>query len=173
MKSKLALIIFILILTMFGTGCTALYVYTVGQAGNYESKSTDYKVRPPAGFRKTLKDLETNYYDEWTAFDENTDGYTVYYGWLRGNVRGEYKLKIRHDLEDDSVNIEYIALNRHGVGGMGISGYKDTGRTDKKDLSKYNWFMLPLDIKDVAVAPMAIYFQSEKAFYHMIRLMCR
>tara|TARA_B100000959_G_C14866791_1_gene576602 strand:+ start:13 stop:768 length:756 start_codon:yes stop_codon:yes gene_type:complete len=162
MKAKPALIIIMLIATLFGTGCLAPYVYVVGQAGNYESKSTDYKVKPPVGFRTTLKNLETKYRDEWTAFDKNTDNCTVYYGWLRGNVRGEYKLKVRHDLEKDSVNVEFIALNRHGVGGMGISGYKDAGKTGNKDISKYNWIMLPLDIKDLVVAPKATYFKSEK-----------
>jgi len=159
---KVALILGTLIPLMLGTGCTAAYVYTVGQAGNYEPKSTDYKIKPPIGYRTTLKNLEANFDEEWTAFDRDTEGYAVYYGWLRGNVRGQFKFKIREDTNNNVVEIEYISLNRHGIGGMGISGYKTSAQLNKDGLGKNNWYTLPLDIKNALVAPKITYFETAK-----------
>ena len=99
----------------------------VGSAGNIENKSSDFKVELPKGFKETLTKLEAKYNDEWAAFDQHTDGCTVYYGWVRGNVIGEYKLRLCKDQQ-----IDFICLTRHGVGGMGISRLKDMQKTDKK-----------------------------------------
>ncbi|MCK5514501.1 MAG: hypothetical protein KAJ00_08380, partial [Deltaproteobacteria bacterium] len=49
---------------------------------------------------------------------------------------------------------------RHGVGGMGISRYKDTQKTDKKDLSSYDGFSRK--VKDILVGPIS--FKTDKAF---------
>jgi len=132
----------------------------VGVCGNIEKKSADFKVRLPKKFKETLTKLEAKYNDEWVAFDQHTDGCTVYYGWVRGNVIGEYKLKLCEDYQTDLISIDFISLTRHGVGGMGISRFKDTQKTDKKDLSSYDWFGLSLKVKDVLVGP--ITFETDK-----------
>ncbi len=132
----------------------------VGVCGNIEKKSADFKVRLPKGFKETLTKLEARYNDEWTAFDQNTDGCTVYYGWVRGNVIGEYKLKLCEDYLTDLISIDFISLTRHGVGGMALSRFEDTQKRDKKDLSSYGWFGLSLKVKDVLVGP--ITFETDK-----------
>jgi hypothetical protein len=166
MKIKVTLFVSILIASLFGTGCASLYqvtaVYVVGQVGNIEKKSADFNVMPPAGFRETLTALEAKYNDEWTAFDQNINGCTVYYGWLRGNAIGEYKLKIREVPEKDLISVEVIALDRHGVGGMGISKYMNTGKRDKNNI-----LQLPIEIMNVILGPKTTYFKSnedKKAF---------
>ncbi len=120
----------------------------VGVCGNIERKSADFKVRLPKGFKETLTKLEAEYNDEWSAFDQHTDGCTVYYGWIRGNVIGEYKLKFCEDYQTDLISIDCISLTRHGVGGMGISRYKDTQKTDKKAFLSYDCIRLPLKGRD-------------------------
>ena len=132
----------------------------VGVCGNIEKKSADFKVRLPKGFKETLTKLEARYHDEWAAFDQHTDGCTVYYGWVRGNVIGEYKLKLCEDYQTDLISIDFISLTRHGVGGMALSRFKDTQKTDKKDLSSYDWFGLSRKVKDVLVGP--ITFETDK-----------
>ena len=132
----------------------------VGVCGNIEKKSADFKVRLPKEFKETLTKLEAKYNDEWTAFDQSTDSCTVYYGWVRGNVIGEYKLKLCEDYKTDLISIDFISLTRHGVGGMAISRFKDTQTADKKDLSSYDWFGLSLKVKDVLVGP--ITFETDK-----------
>ncbi len=134
----------------------------VGVCGNIERKSADFKVRLPKGFKETLTKLEATYNDEWAAFDQHTDGCTVYYGWIRGNVIGEYKLKFCEDYQTDLISIDCISLTRHGVGGMAISRYKDTQKTDKKDLSSYDGSRLSRKVKDILVGPIS--FKTDKAF---------
>ena len=127
----------------------------IGVCGNIEKKSADFKVRLPKGFKDTLTKLEAKYNDEWAAFDQHTDGCTVYYGWVRGNVIGEYKLKLCEDYQTDLISMDFISLTRHGVGGMAISRFKDTQKTDKK-ASSYDWFRLPLEVKDILVGPLFV-----------------
>jgi len=127
-----------------GSGCVTAIV---GQTGNFESESTDFNVKPAVGYRGTLKKLEVNFTDEWTNFDKDLESYTVYYGWLRGNVRGQYKLKIRQNIPNNTIDVEFIMLNRHGVGGMGISEFKDMGNQEKEDTHQYDWLELPANIK--------------------------
>jgi len=127
----------------------------IGVCGNIEKKSADFKVRLPKGFKETLTKLEAKYNDEWAAFDQHTDGCTVYYGWVRGNVIGEYKLKLCEDYQTDLISMDFISLTRHGVGGMAISKFKDTQKTDKK-ASSYDWFRLPLEVKDILVGPLFV-----------------
>jgi len=141
----------------------------IGICGNIEKKSADFKVRLPKGFKETLTKLEAKYNDEWAAFDQHTDGCTVYYGWVRGNVIGEYKLKLCEDYQTDLISIDFISLTRHGVGGMAISRYKDTQKTDKKDLSSYDWFRLPLKVWDIWVGPWFVETGKELS-YDCIRL---
>ncbi len=132
----------------------------IGICGNIENKSADFKVRLPKGFKETLTKLEARYNDEWVAFDQHTDGCTVYYGWVRGNVIGEYKLKLCEDYLTDLISIDFISLTRHGVGGMALSRFEDTQKRDEKDLSSYGWFGLSLKVKDVLVGP--ITFETYK-----------
>ena len=177
MKTKSTLLIAVLIGTLFGAGCaivnkeaskatgfssTATWgIFQVppfiGKLGDIEKKTADFKVRLPAGFRETLTQLEDKYHDEWTAFDQNINGCTVYYGWLRGHAIGEYKVKIREDPERNLISIEFIALNRHGVGGMGISEYINIGKRDKKNI-----FQLPAEIITIILGPKVTYFYSNK-----------
>ena len=79
----------------------------IGLCGNIENKSADFKVRLPKRFKETLTKLEVKYNDEWSAFDQHTDGCTVYYGWVRGNVIGEYKLKICEDYQTDLISMGF------------------------------------------------------------------
>jgi hypothetical protein len=127
----------------------------VGVCGNIEKKSTDFNVRLPKRFKETLTKLEAKYNDEWAAFDQHTDGCTVYYGWVRGNVIGEYKLKLCEDYQTDLISMDLISLTRHGVGGMAISRFKNTQKTDKK-ASSYDWFRLPLEVRDILVGPLFV-----------------
>lgn len=127
----------------------------------YRKKSADFKVRLPKGFKETLTKLEAKYNDEWTAFDQHTDGCTVYYGWVRGNVIGEYKLKLCEDYQTDLISIDFISLTRHGVGGMAISRFKDTQKTDKKAFSSKVW--------DIWVGPWFVKTDKELS-YDCIRL---
>ena len=127
----------------------------IGVCGNIEKKSADFKVRLPKGFKETLTKLEAKYNDEWAAFDQHTDGCTVYYGWVRGNVIGEYKLKLCEDYQTDLISMDFISLTRHGVGGMAISRFKNTQKTDKK-ASSYDWFRLPLEVRDILVGPLFV-----------------
>jgi hypothetical protein len=129
----------------------------VGVCGNIEKKSANFKVKLPEGFKETLTKLEANYNDEWTAFDQNTDCCIIYYGWIRGNVIGEYKLRLC-----ETHQIDLISLNRHGIGGMGFSRLVDTNKTDKKTSSSYDWFKLPLKAKDIYMGPFS--FMKDKRF---------
>jgi hypothetical protein len=128
----------------------------IGLCGNIENKSADFKVRLPKGFKETLMKLEAQYNDEWAAFDQHTDGCIVYYGWVRGNVLGEYKLRLCEDYQTDLISIDFISLTRHGVGGMAISRFKDAQKTDKKAFSSYDWFSLPLKVRDILVGPLFV-----------------
>ncbi len=141
----------------------------IGICGNIERKSADFKVRLPKGFKETLTKLEAKYNDEWAAFDQHTDGCTVYYGWVRGNVIGEYKLKLCEDYQTDLISIDCISLTRHGVGGMAISRFKDTQKTDKKAFSSYDGFRLPLKVWDIWVGPWFVK-TDKKLSYDCIRL---
>jgi hypothetical protein len=136
----------------------------IGVCGNIERKSADFKVRLPKGFKETLTKLEAKYNDEWAAFDQHTDGCTVYYGWVRGNVIGEYKLKLCEDYQTDLISIDFISLTRHGVGGMAISRYKDTQKTDKKAFSSYDGFRLPLKVWDIWVGPWFVETDKELSY---------
>ncbi len=129
----------------------------VGVCGNIERKSADFKVRLPKGFKETLMKLEANYNDEWTAFDQNTDCCIIYYGWIRGNVIGEYKLRLC-----ETHQIDLISLNRHGIGGRGFSRLVDTNKTDKK-ASSYDLFKLLLKAKDIYMGPSS--FMKDKRFF--------
>jgi hypothetical protein len=143
----------------------------IGICGNIEKKSADFKVRLPKGFKETLTKLEARYNDEWAAFDQHTDGCTVYYGWIRGNVIGEYKIKLCEDYQTDLISIDCISLTRHGIGGMGISRYSDPQKTDKKDLSSSDGFRLPQKVWDIWVGPIS-FKADKKAFlsYDWFRL---
>ncbi len=141
----------------------------IGICGNIEKKSADFKVRLPKGFKETLTKLEARYHDEWAAFDQHTDGCTVYYGWVRGNVIGEYKLKLCEDYQTDLISIDFISLTRHGVGGMALSRFKDTQKTDKKDFFSYDGFRLPLKVWDIWVGPWFVETDKELS-YDCIRL---
>ncbi len=131
----------------------------VGVCGNIEKKTADFKVELPEGFKKTLMKLEANYNDEWTAFDQNTDCCIIYYGWIRGNVIGEYKLRLC-----ETHQIDLISLNYHGIGGMGFSRLVDTNKTDKKASSSYDWFSLSLKARDVYMGPIS-FMKDKKVFF--------
>jgi hypothetical protein len=136
----------------------------IGLCGNIENKNSDFKVRLPEGFKETLTKLEVKYNDEWAAFDQHTDGCTVYYGWIRGNVIGEYKLRLCEDYQTDLISIDCISLTRHGAGGMAISKSKDTQKTDKKAFSSYDWFRLPLKVRDMWVGPWFVNTDKELSY---------
>ncbi len=178
MKTKSTLLIAVLIGAVFGTGCAIVNkevstatgfsspaTLTLWEApgvvghlfGDIEKNTADFKLSLPKKFREKLIQLEDKYHDEWTAFDQNIDGHTVYYGWIRGHAIGEYKLKIREDPESNLISIEFIALNFHGMGRMGISKYKKTGHKDKN-----NVFQLPVVIMTIALGPKFTYFFSNK-----------
>ncbi len=115
----------------------------VGSAGNKENKSADFKVKLPKGFNETLTKLEVEFNNEWVAFDYHIDGCTVYYGWIRGNAIGEYKLRVCEDHQ-----IDFICITQHGVGGNAISRLKDTEKKDKKAFFSNDRFRIPLKGKD-------------------------
>ncbi len=134
-KMKLLQIVLSLLLVLSPIACASLQEITpadpraqlIGSFFNIENKSVDFKVKPPEKFKKTLMKLETKYNDEWSAFDRHTDCCTLYYGWIRGNVLGEYKMRLCEEHK-----IDLISLTRHGIGGMALSRLKDTYKTDKK-----------------------------------------
>ena len=59
--------------------------------------------------------LETKYNDEWSAFDRHTDCCTLYYGWIRGNVLGEYKMRLCEEHKIDLISLTRHGIERHGV----------------------------------------------------------
>lgn len=136
----------------------------VGICGNIERKSADFRVRLPERFKETLTKLEARYHDEWSAFDKHTDGCAVYYGWIRGNVIGEYKLRFCEDYKTELVSVDCISLTRHGVGGMAISKYYDPQASGNRAFSSDDRADLPLKVRDIWVGPWFVNTDKELSY---------
>lgn len=92
----------------------------------------------PVGFRKRVADAEEKYSGPWLEFDAENSGREIYYGLIRGNAIGEFKMGV----DKQGKAVDCILLMAYGRDQYVLS----RPRTGRLDFSGTEW---DFELKDM------------------------